>query len=170
MSSPMTSLQQAPAPPPAPPEPAATHATRPAADDRQQADAEHAIEAIDLVRTYRTHTGVVRRKPLEVHAVRGVSFHVRPGELFGLLGPNGAGKTTTIKMLITLLLPTSGTARVMGHDVVTETTEVRKRIGYVFGGDRGLYDRVSALDNLRYFAELYGVDPAAAEAAHRGAA
>ena len=63
-------------------------------------------------------------------------------------------------MLITLLLPTSGTARVMGHDVVTETTEVRKRIGYVFGGDRGLYDRVSALDNLRYFAELYGVDPA----------
>ena len=92
--------------------------------------------------------------------MRGVSFHVRPGELFGLLGPNGAGKTTTIKMLITLLLPTSGTARVMGHDVVTETTEVRKRIGYVFGGDRGLYDRVSALDNLRYFAELYGVDPA----------
>jgi ABC-2 type transport system ATP-binding protein len=63
-------------------------------------------------------------------------------------------------MLITLLLPTSGTARVMGHDVVKETTEVRKRIGYVFGGDRGLYDRVSALDNLRYFAELYGVDPA----------
>ena len=101
------------------------------------------------MRTYRTHTGV-RRKPLEVQAVRGVSF--RPGELFGLLGPNGAGKTTTIKMLITLLLPTSGTARVMGHDVVTETTEVRKRIGYVFGGDRGLYDRVSALDNLRYFA------------------
>jgi ABC-2 type transport system ATP-binding protein len=118
-----------------------------------------AIEAVDLVRTYRTHTGVMRRKRLDVEAVRGVSFHVEPGELFGLLGPNGAGKTTTIKMLITLLLPTSGTARVMGHDVVRETTEVRKRIGYVFGGDRGLYDRVSGLDNLRYFAELYGVDP-----------
>jgi ABC-2 type transport system ATP-binding protein len=122
--------------------------------------AEHAIEAIDLVRTYRTHTGVIRRRRLDVEAVRGVSFEVRPGELFGLLGPNGAGKTTTIKMLITLLLPTSGTARVMGHDVVRETTEVRRRIGYVFGGDRGLYDRVSGLDNLRYFAELYGVDPA----------
>jgi ABC-2 type transport system ATP-binding protein len=120
---------------------------------------EHAIEAIDLVRTYRTHLGVLRRRRLDVEAVRGVSFTVRPGELFGLLGPNGAGKTTTIKMLITLLLPTSGTARVMGHDVVRETTEVRKRIGYVFGGDRGLYDRVSGLDNLRYFAELYGVDP-----------
>ena len=118
-----------------------------------------AIEADALVRTYRTHTGVIRRRRLDVEAVRGISFAVRPGELFGLLGPNGAGKTTTIKMLITLLLPTSGTARVMGYDVVEQTTEVRRRIGYVFGGDRGLYDRVSALDNLRYFAELYGVDP-----------
>jgi ABC-2 type transport system ATP-binding protein len=118
-----------------------------------------AIEAIDLVRTYRTHTGVLRRRPISVEAVRGISFEVRPGELFGLLGPNGAGKTTTIKMLITLLLPTSGTARVMGFDVVRETTAVRQRIGYVFGGDRGLYDRVSGLDNLRYFAELYGVEP-----------
>ena len=112
-----------------------------------------AIEAVDLVRVYHTHTGVIRRRPLDVEAVRGVSFDVRPGELFGLLGPNGAGKTTTIKMLITLLLPTSGSARVMGYDVVRETTEVRRRIGYVFGGDRGLYDRVSGLDNLRYFAE-----------------
>jgi ABC-2 type transport system ATP-binding protein len=115
------------------------------------------IEAIDLRRTYRTTTGVIRRKPLEVEAVRGVSFAVEQGELFGLLGPNGAGKTTTIKMLITLLLPTSGQARVLGHDVVDDAREVRKRIGYVFGGDRGLYERLSALDNLRYFAELYGV-------------
>jgi ABC-2 type transport system ATP-binding protein len=115
------------------------------------------IEAIELRRTYRTTTGVVRRRPLEVEAVRGVSFAVERGELFGLLGPNGAGKTTTIKMLITLLLPTSGQARVLGHDVVTDAREVRKRIGYVFGGDRGLYERLSALDNLRYFAELYGV-------------
>ena len=74
-------------------------------------------------------------------------------------GPNGAGKTTTIKMLITLLIPTSGTARVLGHDVVKDAKWVRQRIGYVFGGDRGLYERLSALDNLRYFAELYGVDP-----------
>jgi ABC-2 type transport system ATP-binding protein len=115
------------------------------------------IEAIELRRTYRTTTGVLRRKPLEVEAVRGVSFAVEQGELFGLLGPNGAGKTTTIKMLITLLLPTSGQARVLGHDVVADAREVRKRIGYVFGGDRGLYERLSALDNLRYFAELYGV-------------
>jgi ABC-2 type transport system ATP-binding protein len=115
------------------------------------------IEAESLRRVYRTTTGVFRRKPLEVEAVRGISFHVDRGELFGLLGPNGAGKTTTIKMLITLLLPTSGSARVLGLDVVADADEVRKRIGYVFGGDRGLYERLSALDNLRYFAELYGV-------------
>jgi ABC-2 type transport system ATP-binding protein len=119
-----------------------------------------AIEAVHLVRTYRTHLGVLRRRPIEIEAVRDISFEVAPGQLFGLLGPNGAGKTTTIKMLITLLLPTSGTGRVLGFDVVRDTTEVRRRIGYIFGGDSGLYERVSGLDNLRYFAELYGVDPA----------
>jgi ABC-2 type transport system ATP-binding protein len=117
------------------------------------------IEAHDLRRTYRTTTGVLRRRALDVEAVRGVSFEIGEGELFGLLGPNGAGKTTTIKMLITLLIPTAGSARVLGFDVVEDAREVRKRIGYVFGGDRGVYERLSALDNLRYFAELYGVPP-----------
>jgi ABC-2 type transport system ATP-binding protein len=101
-----------------------------------------------------------RRRGIEVEAVRGVSFGIAEGELFGLLGPNGAGKTTTIKMLITLLIPTEGSASVLGYDVVRDAREVRKRIGYVFGGDRGLYERLSALDNLRYFAELYAVPPA----------
>ncbi len=118
-----------------------------------------AIEAKELVRTYRTSTGIFRRRSIDVEAVRGVSFEVAEGELFGLLGPNGAGKTTTIKMLITLLIPTSGSAHVLGFDVVKDAREVRKRIGYVFGGDRGLYERLSALDNLRYFAELYAVPP-----------
>jgi ABC-2 type transport system ATP-binding protein len=117
------------------------------------------IEASDLRRTYKTSTGTFRRRSLEVEAVRGVSFEVAEGELFGLLGPNGAGKTTTIKMLITLLLPTSGTASVLGFDVVKDARKVRERIGYVFGGDRGLYERLPAIDNLRYFAELYGVPP-----------
>jgi ABC-2 type transport system ATP-binding protein len=118
-----------------------------------------AIEAVDLRRTYRSRTGWLHPRRTEIPAVRGVSFTVRRGELFGLLGPNGAGKTTVIKMLNTLLIPTGGTARVCGFDVVSHTREVRRRIGYVFGGDRGLYDRLSALDNLRYFAELYGVPP-----------
>ena len=117
------------------------------------------VEAIDLRRTYKTTTGTIRRRSLEVEAVRGVTFSIAEGELFGLLGPNGAGKTTTIKMLITLLIPTGGEARVLGRDVVKDARWVRERIGYVFGGDRGLYERLSALDNLRYFAELYGVDP-----------
>src|SRR3954464_2662112 len=115
------------------------------------------VEAHELRRTYRTSTGTFRRRRLDVEAVRGVSFEVGEGELFGLLGPNGAGKTTTIKMLITLLIPTSGFARVLGRDVVKEPREVRRRIGYVFGGERGVYERLSGLDNLRYFAELYGV-------------
>jgi ABC-2 type transport system ATP-binding protein len=119
------------------------------------------VEAEELRRVYRTTTGLLRRQRIDVEAVKGVSFSIGEGELFGLLGPNGAGKTTTIKMLITLLVPTSGTARVLGHDVVREPREVRRRIGYVFGGDRGLYERLSALDNLRYFAELYAVPPRA---------
>jgi ABC-2 type transport system ATP-binding protein len=115
------------------------------------------IEAESLKRTYRTTTGTIRRRSKDVEAVRGVSFEVGEGELFGLLGPNGAGKTTTIKMLITLLIPTAGTARVLGYDVVENPREVRRRIGYVFGGERGVYERLSGYDNLRYFAELYGV-------------
>src|ERR1043166_1699829 len=116
-----------------------------------------AIEAADLRRTYKTHTGTFRRRAKEIEAVRGINFAVEPGELFGLLGPNGAGKTTTIKMLITLLIPTGGEARVLGLDVVNQAREVRRRIGYVFGGERGVYERLSGYDNLRYFAELYGV-------------
>jgi ABC-2 type transport system ATP-binding protein len=117
------------------------------------------IDVDGVTRTFRSTRGIFRRSTSEVQAVRGVSFQVERGELFGLLGPNGAGKTTTIKMLITLLLPTSGTLRVLGHDVVAEPRQVRRRVGYVFGGDRGLYERLSGLDNLRYFAELYGVPP-----------
>jgi ABC-2 type transport system ATP-binding protein len=82
---------------------------------------------------------------------------VKSGELFGMLGPNGAGKTTTIKMMTTLLLPTSGHVRVLGYDVAKDPYEVRKRIGLVLGGERGLYTRITARQNLRYFADLYAV-------------
>src|SRR5919205_4095773 len=116
-----------------------------------------AIEAEKLRRTYKQTSGFVRRRTKTVEAVRGINFEVNEGELFGLLGPNGAGKTTTIKMLLTLLIPTSGSARVLGSDAVRDARAVRRKIGYVFGGERGAYDRLNGLDNLRYFAELYGV-------------
>jgi ABC-2 type transport system ATP-binding protein len=115
------------------------------------------IEVEAVTRTYRSRSGIVRRRTRTVEALRGVSFSVEAGELFGLLGPNGAGKTTMIKILTTLLLPSSGSARVLGHDVRRQARQIRGRIGYVFGGDRGLYDRLSAYDNLRYFADLYKV-------------
>src|SRR5207244_12607924 len=113
-----------------------------------------AIEAAELRRTYKTHTGTFRRRAKEIEAVRGISFAVEPGELFGLLGPNGAGMTTTIKMLITLLIPTGGSARVLGLAVVRQARAVRRRIGYVFGRERGVYERLSCYENLRYLAAL----------------
>ncbi len=118
-----------------------------------------AIEARQLRKTYKTTRGVFRREKVEQLALRGVDLAIEPGELFGLLGPNGAGKTTMTKIFTTLLLPTSGTATVLGLDVVRDQWRLRRRIGFVFGGERGLYWRLSGLDNLRYFADLYRIPP-----------
>jgi ABC-2 type transport system ATP-binding protein len=95
----------------------------------------------------------------DVEAVRGVDFEVAAGEVFGFLGPNGAGKTTTINMLCTLAKPSAGSALVAGHDVVTERDEVRRNIGLVFQ-DPTLDGYLTAEQNLRLHAELYGVDAA----------
>ena len=118
-----------------------------------------AIRVEDLRRVYLARIGTIRRTTKEVVAVDGIRFSVSKGELFGLLGPNGAGVTTTIKMLTTLLIPTSGKAKVLGMDVVKQANQIRSRIGFIFGGERGLYWRLSGIDNLRYFASLYHVDP-----------
>ncbi|MFZ5818232.1 MAG: ABC transporter ATP-binding protein [Bacillota bacterium] len=118
---------------------------------------EPAIEVCDLSRSYRTTTGFLRRQARLVEAVRGINFTVNQGEVFGLLGPNGAGKTTTIKILATMLLPTGGTARVLGRDVAREAEVLRPRINVIFGGERSLYWRLTARQNLQYFCDLYRV-------------
>lgn len=133
--------------------------TPPTLETKRPAPLKNEIEVHGLRRIYKVRTGVIRRTVKEVLAVDGISFTVEPGELFGLLGPNGAGKTTTVKMLTTLLLPTEGRAAVGGFDIVDDAQEIRKRIGFIFGGERGLYWRLSGGDNLRYFASLYHVDP-----------
>jgi ABC-2 type transport system ATP-binding protein len=92
----------------------------------------------------------------DVEAVKGISFAVQPGEVFGFLGPNGAGKTTTIRILATLLRPSSGRVRLAGHDVVREPTAVRRSIGIVFQ-DPSLDTRLTAELNLRFHAMLYGM-------------
>lgn len=120
---------------------------------------DRAIVAEHLCKVFNVTKGILRRTRTQVAAVKDVSFEVNYGELFGLVGPNGAGKTTTIKMLTTMLIPTSGKATVLGYDVQKDVTKIRERIGIVLGGERGLYTRVSAIDNLRYFADLYGVPP-----------
>jgi ABC-2 type transport system ATP-binding protein len=105
-----------------------------------------AIRVEDLVKTFD-----------EVEAVKGVSFEVAAGEVFGFLGPNGAGKSTTINMLCTLMKPTSGSAQVAGHDVVRERDDVRRNIGLVFQ-DPTLDGYLTAAQNLKLHAELYGVE------------
>jgi len=102
-------------------------------------------------------------KRAEVKAVDGVSLVAPDGAITGLLGPNGAGKTTLLRMLATLIVPTSGTARVDGHDVVNARFAVRRSIG-VLSDARGLYPRLTGRENIRYFGELHGLRGAALEA------
>jgi len=123
----------------------------------------NAIIVHELSRLFVTSTGVFRKTKKEICALDQINLEVRVGELFGLLGPNGAGKTTLTRILATVLLPTSGEAKVFGHDVIRDAKLIRPRIGIVFGGDRGLYWRLSGRDNLEYFATLYNIPPEVAK-------
>ncbi|PKO23423.1 MAG: multidrug ABC transporter ATP-binding protein [Chloroflexi bacterium HGW-Chloroflexi-1] len=121
------------------------------------------VQVQELTRIYTTTQGFLKQKKRDILAVDGVSFEVNQGELFGMLGPNGAGKTTTIKILTTLLLPTAGRALVMGHDISRESQAVRRQINVIYGGERGLYRRLTGQQNLLYTADLYGVEPPIAQ-------
>lgn len=110
------------------------------------------IECHNVERTFTSRTLLGKKQ--ETHALNGLNFSIPSGIVFGLLGPNGSGKTTTIRILSTLLTPTSGQARVLGFDVVKDAGKVRGRIGLILGGERGLYGRLTGEENLKYFAAL----------------
>ena len=98
------------------------------------------------------------KKFKDVTAVNDMSFTVREGEIVGLLGENGAGKTTTLRMIATMIKPTGGDAEVNGHNIISEPYQVRGEIGILFGGEVGLYDRLTAKENIKYFGELNGMN------------
>jgi ABC-2 type transport system ATP-binding protein len=109
-----------------------------------------AIDVADLRRVYKA-------KPTDVTALDGIDLRVESGEFFGLLGPNGAGKTTLIKILTTLLLPTSGVARVFGFEVATETKKIRRIMNMVAGGEQSGYGLLTVREQLWMFSQFYGM-------------
>lgn len=117
------------------------------------------IQVRQLTKTYqvRERHGLFATSKRSVHALNSIDLDIERGALFGLLGPNGAGKTTLIKCLTTLLLPSSGTATIAGHDVVQAPAQVRNAIGCMLMGERGLYWKLTGRENLAYFAALYFV-------------
>jgi len=117
------------------------------------------VEVRSLSKTFVTREGPLLRKVAkQLVAVDGVNFNVSKGEIFGLLGPNGAGKTTTIKMLCTLITPTSGDAFINGFSVAKDQQKVRENLGVMLTGDRTLYWKLTGRENLEYFAALYHLD------------
>lgn len=119
------------------------------------------VRTENLSKTYhvRTRKGLFKSEKRSVEALKGISLEVCAGEIFGLLGPNGAGKTTLIKLLTTLLLPTSGKAWINGYDVSHDENKVRASVGCMLMGERGLYWKLTARENLEYFGALYHLNP-----------
>jgi len=115
-----------------------------------------AIYTENLARIYKIRGGK-KSEPKEITALKDVNLQIERGELFGLLGPNGAGKTTLIKILTTLLAPTSGWAKVAGYNVTTEADMVRPRINMVSGGESSGYGLLTVRENLWMFAQFYGI-------------
>lgn len=119
------------------------------------------VKIDNLIKTYltRQRQGLFKSAKKEVEALRGVSFEIQPGEIFGLLGPNGAGKTTLIKCLTTLLLPTSGQAWINGYRLTENDNQIRASVGCMLMGERGLYWKLTGRENLLFFGALYQLNP-----------
>ncbi|MEO0075097.1 MAG: ABC transporter ATP-binding protein [candidate division WOR-3 bacterium] len=115
----------------------------------------NAVEVIDVTKKFKRGRGL-RKK--EIYAVNHASFTIRDGELFGLLGPNGAGKTTLVRCIATLLIPDAGSIKIMGKDIFKHSLTCRQQIGLLTSGERTLYWKLSARENLKFFAALYGLD------------
>ena len=123
----------------------------------------YAIELINLSKKFAQIKGFSHaflhpfQKPKFTSAVNSINLQIKNGELFGLVGPNGAGKTTLIKLLCCLLLPTSGTARVAGYDILKDEKKIKACIGLVSGEERNFYWRLTGRQNLAFFAALYNL-------------
>jgi ABC-2 type transport system ATP-binding protein len=119
----------------------------------------NAITTYDLKKDFTVKKGPLFKKKKEIfQALKGIDLTIPRGEIFSLLGPNGAGKTTTIKMLSTLLIPSGGRAEIMGHDAAKAPKEVRRILSTVLPGERTLFWKLTVRENLKYFADLYGID------------
>ena len=114
------------------------------------------IQTQNLSRVYKIRGGK-KEEPKELEALKDVTLQIQPGELFGLLGPNGAGKTTLIKILTTLLAPSTGQAWVSGFNVSQEPVQVRQRINMVSGGETSGYGLLTVRENLWMFSQFYGM-------------
>lgn len=115
----------------------------------------NAIEVKDVVKKFKRGKGLKKR---EIFAVDKANFVIPEGELFGLLGPNGAGKTTLVRCIATLLIPDQGSIKILGKDIATHSLQCRRQLGLLTSGERSLYWKLSARDNLKFFAALYGLD------------
>ena len=144
---------------------AADAVERPAAHAAPAVWRDVAVETVDLGKQFFPRRGIISRLRRDgeggrcVEAVSGVSLTLHHGEIFGLVGPNGAGKTTLIKMLTTLLEPSSGSARIGQMDVVRRQREVRRLVGLVTSNERSFYWRLTGYQNLCFFADLYRLPP-----------
>ncbi|MFX1443317.1 MAG: ATP-binding cassette domain-containing protein [Promethearchaeota archaeon] len=112
---------------------------------------EYDIEIFNLTKVY-----WLKGKNKSIHALKNINLNVKKGEIFGLLGPNGAGKTTLVSILTTLIQPTSGYAKILGHNILKESWYVRENVGLMLGGEM-IYHRLSGYRNLKFFCKLYGI-------------